>query len=579
MKNGFKVFDADAHVVYPADLWERFLDKRYRHRVGRRAPAGLDTYNPVTVDGRWTQHPTSLYGQFQKAINWTTDDMIDKYGEEMVMHGFTGDRVAKALEIEGVDIMVIYGPEYDLWVDGIDPELQAAMVRAYNRWGAGDARELRRPGARVGSRAAATTSRGRSTRSSTRYDHLGARCFWARNNHFNHRNLGDRYYDPIWELLQDLDCRVRHPRVHGAERPVRRRSDRFFSFTEWHTVVHPFEAMSGVVSMITNGVYERFPRLRCAYMEAGCGWLPSWLHRLDEHLELAGAREFPELTMSATDYFRRNCWISTECEDPFVCGRHPLDGRRPHRLRDRLPAPGLEIPPRHRRVPRACCPTRSPKRASARSCGTTRSTSTASRTRTCRRASSTLQQQEPPQRLAREHRAAPSLSGGRLRRDRAALPAAARVLRDGVLRGSGARSSASSWRALQQTCADRVSGAVLRRALGCRGFRPALDQQPRRPRRGCRSTRSTTSARASRPIRPGATTRASPRTWRCANRCGSTCPAARPAQSRPTFYTQWDREVGTLLMARGLYMQGHSARRRRPELLVLRHAQRRLVVR
>jgi phenylacetate-CoA ligase len=26
--------------------------------------------------------------------------------------------------------------------------------------------------------------------------------------------------------------------------------------------------------------------------------------------------------------------------------------------------------------------------------------------------------------------------------------------------------------------------------------------------------------------------------------------------SRPTFYTQWDREVGTLLMARGLYMQG-----------------------
>ena len=26
--------------------------------------------------------------------------------------------------------------------------------------------------------------------------------------------------------------------------------------------------------------------------------------------------------------------------------------------------------------------------------------------------------------------------------------------------------------------------------------------------------------------------------------------------SRPTFYTQWDREVGSLLMARGLYSQG-----------------------
>jgi predicted TIM-barrel fold metal-dependent hydrolase len=93
--------------------------------------------------------------------------------------------------------------------------------------------------------------------------------------------------------------------------------DRWSSFVEWHTAVHQFEAMGACLSMIVQGVFERFPRLRASYMEAGCGWLPSWLHRIDEHLELAG-REFPELTMSATDYFRRNCWISTECEDPFV---------------------------------------------------------------------------------------------------------------------------------------------------------------------------------------------------------------------------------------------------------------------
>ena len=46
----------------------------------------------------------------------------------MVTEGFTGDRVADALAIEGVDVMVIYGPEYDLWVEGIDPEMQAAMA-------------------------------------------------------------------------------------------------------------------------------------------------------------------------------------------------------------------------------------------------------------------------------------------------------------------------------------------------------------------------------------------------------------------------------------------------------------------
>ena len=79
----------------------------------------------------------------------------------------------------------------------------------------------------------------------------------------------------------------------------------------------PSRRMGAIVAMICHGVFERFPRLRVAYLEAGCGWLPSWLHRIDEHLEMAG-KEFPELTMNASDYFRRNCWITTECDDPYV---------------------------------------------------------------------------------------------------------------------------------------------------------------------------------------------------------------------------------------------------------------------
>jgi len=316
MRDGYKVFDADAHVIYPSDLWPRFLDKKFVDRVDRKAPPGFDHYNPVTVDGRWSQHTTSIFGNFQKAINWTTDDMIAKYGEEIVMKGFTGDRVAKALESEGVDVMVIYGPEYDMWLEGIDPELQAAMARAYNRWGA----EMREAsgGKVLASGPVPLNDVARAVEEiQYAHDELGVRCFWARPDQFNHRSLGDRYYDPIYELLQDLDCAFATHEYMGLNAPTAG-SDRFDTFTEWHTVVHPHEAQCAVLSMIVHGVYERFPKLRVAYMEAGCGWLPSWLHRIDEHLELAGANEAPELTMSATDYFKRNCWISTECEDHFV---------------------------------------------------------------------------------------------------------------------------------------------------------------------------------------------------------------------------------------------------------------------
>jgi predicted TIM-barrel fold metal-dependent hydrolase len=316
MRDGFKVIDADAHVIYPAALWPRFLESRYRDRVGRKSPPGFDHYNPVTVDGRWSQHPTSIYGNFQKAINWTTDDMIAKYGSELVEKGFTGDRVATALEAEGVDVMVIYGPEYDMWLDGIDPELQAAMARAYNRWGA----EMRDQsnGHVITSGPVPLNDVARAVEEiQYAHDELGINCFWARPDQFNHRSLGDRYYDPIYELLQDLDCAFATHEYMGLN-AVTAGSERFFTFTEWHTVVHQFEAQSALLSMIVQGVYERFPRLRVAYMEAGCGWLPSWLHRIDEHLELAGAAEAPDLTMNATEYFTRNCWISTECDDKFV---------------------------------------------------------------------------------------------------------------------------------------------------------------------------------------------------------------------------------------------------------------------
>ena len=316
MRNGFKVFDADAHVIYPPDLWPRYLDKRYLDRVDRVQPIpGWEHYNPTTVDGRWTQHPTSLYGQFQRYIAWTKDDMLAKYGEDLLTKGFTGDLVAAALRRDGIDLSVIYGPEYDPWFEGIDGELQAAMVRAYNRWGA-DMREA--SGNRVHTAGPVPLLDVSRAVEEIRYayDELGIRCFWARSNPFHHKNLGDRYYDPIWELLQDLDVPFATHEFMGVNAPSFG-SDRYRSFVEWHTVVHPFEAMGAIVSMIVHGVFERFPRLRVAYLEAGCGWLPSWLHRIDEHLELA-ALEFPDLTMSATDYFRRNCWISTECEDPHV---------------------------------------------------------------------------------------------------------------------------------------------------------------------------------------------------------------------------------------------------------------------
>ncbi len=316
MRNGLKVFDADAHVVEPRDLWERFLEHPYKSRVSWRQPfEGMDRFRPVTVDGRYTQSHKTLYGRQQEAVRWSTQAMVEKYGE-VVTRGFDGASVAESMRVEGVDLMVLYGPGYDMWVEGIDPALQAAMARAYNRW----AEEMRETsGGRV--LAAGPVPLNDITRAVEEvryaYDNLATRCFWARPNPFNHRTLGDKYYDPLWEILSDLDVAFSTHEFMGLV-GTSAGADRFESFTEWHTCVHQMEAQMAMLAMIVNGVFERFPKLRVAYMEAGSAWLPSWLHRIEEHVELSGWLEAPQCTREPQDYFRTNCYVTTECDEHLL---------------------------------------------------------------------------------------------------------------------------------------------------------------------------------------------------------------------------------------------------------------------
>jgi predicted TIM-barrel fold metal-dependent hydrolase len=101
--------------------------------------------------------------------------------------------------------------------------------------------------------------------------------------------------------------------------------DRFESFFFQHIVSHPFEQQLACLSLIAGGVLERFPRLRVAFMESGTGWLPYWLHRMDEHYETLGWM-VPEITMRPSKYFSRQCYISTEPGDSHVAGVAELIG-------------------------------------------------------------------------------------------------------------------------------------------------------------------------------------------------------------------------------------------------------------
>ena len=129
---------------------------------------------------------------------------------------------------------------------------------------------------------------------------------------------------------------------------------------------------------VIGGVFERFPRLRVAYLESGVGWVPYMMDRLDEEVEKRGADEAPSLTMRPSEYIQERADLLRRRvrgeDDPR---RRALGARGHAALLLRLSALGRRLAAHRPRDPRADGPRR--RRSSARCCTTTRRASTSCR--------------------------------------------------------------------------------------------------------------------------------------------------------------------------------------------------------
>jgi uncharacterized protein len=130
--------------------------------------------------------------------------------------------------------------------------------------------------------------------------------------------LGSRAYDDLWAEAQRLDVPIS---VHGGI-STNLGLDRVTSFAEAHCLEHPFAQMLQLTNMVFGGVFDRFPRLRVAFLEAGVGWVPFMMDRLHEDYEKFGSRLPRPLERSPRECFRSgNLFFTAEVEErtlPYV---------------------------------------------------------------------------------------------------------------------------------------------------------------------------------------------------------------------------------------------------------------------
>jgi predicted TIM-barrel fold metal-dependent hydrolase len=88
--------------------------------------------------------------------------------------------------------------------------------------------------------------------------------------------LGAKPFWPVYEEANRLGCCIA---VHGGCHD-RFGLDHFPSFIPVHALGHPWGIMLNCANMLYSGVFERFPKLRVAYLEGGVAWLLFLLERL-----------------------------------------------------------------------------------------------------------------------------------------------------------------------------------------------------------------------------------------------------------------------------------------------------------
>jgi uncharacterized protein len=138
---------------------------------------------------------------------------------------------------------------------------------------------------------------------------------------------GDPYYYPIFEAADRHGLPIG---MHLSADITGQGGDYLRYYLAWRSM-HPQAYMTQVISLITNGIFDKFPNLQVAFIEGGFEWVPFMMHRMDSAYK--GLRqETPWVKRMPSEYFRDNMRFTTQ----------PMDDLSPKEFLNTIDAMGTD---------------------------------------------------------------------------------------------------------------------------------------------------------------------------------------------------------------------------------------------
>ena len=316
--------DADGHILEPPDLWEKYLEPKYRDRA-LRIRTNRDGLEYLEVDGKpmWAGYPGmpgSLGGM--GAENLDPSPELTYVGSAASGSMNAKERIAR-MDKEGLVKSVLY-PTLGLFLGEIkDPDLYAAHCRAYNRWiidFCSDSGGRLVPIAQV----SLDDDPQEAARELERAVKAGTKGGFFLPFNWKRKSPGHPDFDPLWAKAQELDVPLAiHPTADPPELDVHKRfaelaqDKEVFNFTWYMDVLVAQGMMQSFVSLFHYGLFDRFPTVKMVVLESQAGWIGYLLDRMDAVYKVPIGKT-TRMKEPPRTYFQRQCWISADPDEKTV---------------------------------------------------------------------------------------------------------------------------------------------------------------------------------------------------------------------------------------------------------------------
>src|SRR5580700_7215932 len=342
------VIDADGHILEPPDLWEKYLEPKYRDRA-IRIRVGDDGYEYLEVAGNRAkltrQGQLGTLGGMGKLVEEARrrrEQFIDagraselRYEkpkpEETYLKGAAFGTMdmkerLQLLDKEGMAKSILYPTIGLLWeCETMDAALSTAYCTAYNRWIADFCRDS---GGRLvpiahlslGDPEAAARELERAVKD-------GCKGAFVAPFTITRVPHGDPRHDAVFAAAQSLGVPLAiHPTFEPISFGIHHRYDNF-GWAAWYYDLFAGQGVQHAFGTLFQlGVFDRFPKLRVVVLESQAGWIGYFLDRGDAIFNGTTLGATVRLKEKPSYYFKRQCYISADPDERTIAAMMQIVG-------------------------------------------------------------------------------------------------------------------------------------------------------------------------------------------------------------------------------------------------------------